>query len=80
MVFHSCDGFDFLFWFGLVFLRREVPIYAAPPEHRQKALPKLGFWLDVVGSFVCSFVFWARAEGPGMKNNGNTFTAFQTES
>ena len=28
---------------------------------------------------VCSFVFRARAEGPGMKINRNTFTAFQTD-
>lgn len=29
---------------------------------------------------VCSFVFWARAEGPGMSVNRNNFLALQTDS
>lgn len=53
MFFHSCDGFGFLLFFFFFLVRGEVPIYAAPPEHRQKALAKVGLW-DGCGGQACA--------------------------
>lgn len=79
--FHSCDGFGFCFLVGVFFFGEGSGAHLCCTSRTQAKSPSKGGavgWMWWAGA--CSFVFRTRAEGLGMKINGNTFIAFQIES